>query len=513
MGRHEPARGSPFPRKYHNNYRPNNQRPEGFILPLVVIIGLILAVGGFTLLARSFAGLFGATRHEQSRQAQELAETGLAQTIELLNRKYSYLLINCYSRSGSPPTPNDCINTGTWSAPQLPSSICPGSDRAASAFPLENSISTPKGRYRIEFYAYAGTQFYGGTGKLKVIGERLNKDGDKILATATVEETFDVKPKPCDARYGETATSSGFPGLLGWNMNLGNNDVRGVTSGNVLCILCKVSNPSLSDGTYTKAETELAVNAKSNSNVDGKIFIGEISTPDVLTFPASLRPYVTGKSITSGTTITADSTATTSSASANNDGMCATDRGNPPVTHCLINSINLQGSGKNDSKLLKINSTAGPVRLYVSGDITIGGNTGIDHTGEPGRLGLFGNPISSNSQCSSSPTFTNQSVTLAGSSTAANLFAYFPCATMGINGGGGTEVTCSSNGECGGGDVRGALWAKTWNASASNSAELVVPADMGSQLLEYFGTAYAISIRDYVALGVNSWRGFQGFSQ
>jgi hypothetical protein len=36
---------------------------------------------------------------------------------------------------------------------------------------------------------------------------------------------------------------------------------------------------------------------------------------------------------------------------------------------------------------------------------------------------------------------------------------------------------------------------------------------MGSQLLEYFGTAYAISIRDYVALGVNSWRGFQGFSQ
>ena len=151
---------------------------DGFILPLVVIIGLILAVGGFTLLARSFAGLFGATRHEQSRQARELAETGLATTIELLNRKYSYLLINCYSRSGSPPTPNDCINTGSWSTPQLPSSICPGSERSTSTFPLQQNIDTPKGRYRVEYYAYASTQFYGGTGKLKVTGERLNSQGE-----------------------------------------------------------------------------------------------------------------------------------------------------------------------------------------------------------------------------------------------------------------------------------------------------------------------------------------------
>ena len=41
------------------------------------------------MLARNFAGLFGATRQEQSRQAREIAETGLATTIELLNRKYS----------------------------------------------------------------------------------------------------------------------------------------------------------------------------------------------------------------------------------------------------------------------------------------------------------------------------------------------------------------------------------------------------------------------------------------
>jgi hypothetical protein len=494
----------------HDNAR-SSSVDNGFILPLVIILGLILAVGGFTMLARSFAGLFGATRQEQARQAREIAETGLATTIELLNRKYSYLLINCYSRSGSPPTPNDCINTGTWSSPQLPSSICPGSDTATANFPLEQEINTPKGRYRIEFYAYAGTQFYGGTGKLKATGERLSSDGTRILASASVEQTFDVKPKPCDARFGDPATSSGFPGLLGWNVSLGNNDVKGVTSGNVLCILCTVANPSKSDGTYTQAEAETAVGALANSDVDGQIFLGKISTPDVPIFPASLTAYVSAKSISNTTTITASSTPTTSTATSTNGGSCATDTSTQPITHCLISSINLQGQ-----KVLTVDTTAGPVRLYVSGDISASGQAGIYHAGDSGRLGLFGNPISSDARCSSDPSFTNQTVTLAGTSMptkAAGLFAYFPCGRMGINGGAQATAECTPDGECGGGDVYGALWTKTWNGSSSNQAQLVVPKDMASQLLENFGTSFAISIRDYVALGINSWRGFQGFSQ
>jgi hypothetical protein len=494
----------------HDNAR-SSSVDNGFILPLVIILGLILAVGGFTMLARSFAGLFGATRQEQARQAREIAETGLATTIELLNRKYSYLLINCYSRSGSPPTPNDCINTGTWSSPQLPSSICPGSDTATANFPLEQEINTPKGRYRIEFYAYAGTQFYGGTGKLKATGERLSSDGTRILASASVEQTFDVKPKPCDARFGDPATSSGFPGLLGWNVSLGNNDVKGVTSGNVLCILCTVANPSKSDGTYTQAEAETAVGALANSDVDGQIFLGKISTPDVPIFPASLTAYVSAKSISDTTTITASSTPTTSTATSTNGGSCATDTSTQPITHCLISSINLQGQ-----KVLTVDTTAGPVRLYVSGDISASGQAGIYHAGDSGRLGLFGNPISSDARCSSDPSFTNQTVTLAGTSMptkAAGLFAYFPCGRMGINGGAQATAECTPDGECGGGDVYGALWTKTWNGSSSNQAQLVVPKDMASQLLENFGTSFAISIRDYVALGINSWRGFQGFSQ
>jgi len=485
----------------------SNQSDAGFLLPLVVIAGLILAVGGFAMLARSFAGLFGSIRQEQSRHARELAETGVARTIELLNRRYSYLMINCYSRSGSPPSPNDCVNTGTWTDPDLPSAICPGSASTGDTIPLTNTQTDPDGRYTVEYYAYAGTQFYGGTGKLKVIGERLSEDSSRVLATAAVETRFDVKPKPCDARFGDTATSSGFPGLLGWNVNLGNNDVKGVTSGNVLCILCSIPDP---DRPPTQAEAETAVGALANSDVDGKIFIGDISMPGVPQFPSDLSAYVTAGSITSTSTITASTTATTSVATNNNEGLCATDANTPPITHCLISDITLSGQ-----KVLTVDTTNGPVRLYVSGDIDAAGKSGIYHDGSPARLGIFGNTLSSDSRCSSDPDFTNQSVTLAGTSSpakAANIFAYFPCAVMSINGGAQATATCDPTGECGGGDVSGALWSKTWSGSSSNQAQLVVPKDMASDLLNYYGTSYAISIRDYVALGVNSWRAFEGIA-
>ena len=80
---------------------PDPRRPtrhsndSGFVLPLVVIIGLILLVGGLATLARSFGGLLGAIRQEQATQAREIAENGLARTVGRLNRQWPYLLINC----------------------------------------------------------------------------------------------------------------------------------------------------------------------------------------------------------------------------------------------------------------------------------------------------------------------------------------------------------------------------------------------------------------------------------
>ena len=62
---------------------------------------------------------------------------------------------------------------------------------------------------------------------LKVTGERLGSSEDQLLASATIETSFDIKPKNCDSVFGQPAKSSGFPGLLGWSINLGGNDVLG----------------------------------------------------------------------------------------------------------------------------------------------------------------------------------------------------------------------------------------------------------------------------------------------
>ena len=216
---------------------------------------------------------------------------------------------------------------------------------------------------------------------------------------------------------------------------------------------------------------------------------------------------------TGRTAQTTTTSSTTSSTTTSNNGFCATDESEPPVTHCRINSLLLSGKER-----LEIDSSAGPVRLYVEGlgnVVKAGGNTGIIHDGSPGDLSMFGLPLSADPICSNpNQGDTIQTVTLAGTSQgstqkAANMFVYFPCATIGINGGSQAEADCDETGECGGGDISGAVWAKTWDGSSSKNAQLVVPKNMGSQLFSGLGTRFGISVQDYIALGVNSWFSFQ----
>ena len=482
------------------------KRDSGFVLPLVIAVGLIVTVGGFAMMTRSFGGLFGSIRSEHARQAREAAESGLAQTIEELNRKYNYLLINCYSEtsgafsSTTSPVANSCSKTGIWSAPSLPSAICKGSRTTGSYPSLSKTIDQPKSRYRINHFAFKGTSFYGGTGNLRITGERLNSEGDRILATAAIEQTFNIIPKPCPI-------GSGFPGLLGTqSIDLGGNDVTGITSGNVFCISCTVEDPSRDDGTYTRDELEDAVGANKNSDVDGQIYIGELHVPLAKTFPSELEAFVTRQSIDTELTITASDTATTA-ANANPSGMCATDSNIPPITHCLIDTIDLKRG------FLTVDSEAGPVRLYVSGNVSAGGKSGIIHRQgsndlpEPARLSLFGNPRDDSDS-------THQTVMLSGVSKpakAANLFVFVPEGTVGINGGAqGTAICDEETGECGGGDIHGAVWAKEWNGSNSNNAQLVVPANMGDQLFRHHGKDFAIGVSDFAGIGTNSYISQQG---
>lgn len=538
----------------------------GFALPLVVVVGFILAIGGMALIARSFGGLVSSTRSEQSRQAREIAEAGMAETLENLNRRFNYLLINCYQN-----TNNECQNivftsspsgtqVGLWNAPRYPSSVCPGAQRLP--YPQFTKATTqPKGEYKVVSYVFDGTQFYGGKGTLTIEGTR-RSESNQVLATSVIQKTFEVKPKNCGADLKGNANNSGFPGLKANQITLGGNDVKGSISGNILCSECAYADPL----NPQPGEERTLIGANPNediSQIDGHIFIGEITEPDVWPIPASIRakiaPQVNGEEVikplqdfldhevvdgkkTNTFKIAAGSApASTESITTNNGGMCATDipdsaiADGQPITYCIASSIVLS-----NTEQLKIDTTNGPVKLYVTGDVDVGGQRSIQQTRSDGeattafRLGLFGLNQSECSAARETDTNFQQEVWLAGVSKtkngedpkAANLFVHFPCGKVGIKGGAQSEAECNTTdptitpdnatagqipyGDCGGGDLRGVVWAEKWDGSNSNNAQLVVPPDAADDGLRNQGFEYSISVKDYVAVGTNSWFGFGG---
>ena len=428
---------------------------DGFVLPIVMVLGFIIFAGAMATSTRSFSVLYGSIRQSQSRQAREAAESGLARIIEKLNSDYSYLLVE-------PALSN-------WESPNYPTSICPGSTRSNSIDLASDPLVTGKlfddtARYTLTKFTFNGTKFYGGTATFLVKGEKLSSTGD-IQATAFVEKTVDIKPKNCGAPLNGNPTNSGFPGLLGKTIDMGNNDVWGSVSGNVLCTTCT--------GT-SEDEIEDEIKLFKKGDIEGNLFAGPIAMPTPDSPPAGTTPFA----ITGETSITAGSQPAGSP--------CTFDG---TTTHCNITSITL------NSQNLSIDSSNGPVNLYVSGDITMGGQASIVHTkgGQPGHpwdLAILGNPENTETSACS------QEFTLNGGSTTANVFVHAPDACVGINGGSQKP------------DIRGAVWSKHFDGSRSNNAEIEVPDDMGD-IGANRDPAYGISITDFVAIGARDWKSFQ----
>jgi hypothetical protein len=474
------------------------QQPGGgYVLLVAIIAGFILAISGLGLVSRLTSGQLGSIRQQQSREAREIAEAGLIRTMAALNSSYPYLLINCYVRQGS--LPSNC--KGSWQQPFLPSSICPGANTNWVGMPTTGFVGgttqSPQGRFEVDLYVFQGTQFYGGNAILRVRGQRLAAGGSRVLAVANVEQNISIKPKNCDAAFNQPPANSGFPGLLASKVELANNDVIGAISGNVLCTECDpvddVDIREMMDEeglTYEQARQALArerIGALRNGVVTGNVFVGaNITLPPVPQFPSGLT--ATPAEITDTTALVSRSV---------NGGRCAVDAA--LITHCRITTIDLSG---NQKKQLSIDTTAGPMRLYVSGNISLAGRAALVHSGPMQNLAIYGNPRDANDD-------NDQTVTLSGGANGGTMFVYFPDATVQINGGSRNPAECDSTDDvCLGGDIRGAVWAKVWNGSSSNEAQLVVPHDMGPLMFGYFGPQFALSIRDYVALGSNAWGSF-----
>lgn len=432
--------------------RARNQ-DKGFVLPIVMVLGFIIFAGAMATSTRSFSVLLGSIRQSQSRQAREAAESGLSKIIESLNSDYSYLLVE-------PALSN-------WAAPNYPTSICPGSTRSngidlASDPLVRGKLFNNTARYTLISYVFDGTKFYGGTATFLVKGEKLSSTGD-IQATAFVEKTVDIKPKNCGAPVNGNPTKNGFPGLLGRTIKLRNNDIMGKVSGNVLCTTCKGTTEEVIAG-------EIEIHHK-NGIVEGNLFAGPIAmpTPDPPPDGALAFPVEDNLTITAGET--------------SEDHSCIVKDG---TTHCNIKYIDLGGD-------LTVDTTNGPVNLYVSGDISMSGQSSIIHSGHPWDLAILGNPETEANGCS-------QTFVLNGGAQATNIFVHAPDACVGINGGSSEP------------DIYGAIWSKhygpTGTGSGSNRAEIWVPDDIGD-IGANRDPAYGLSITDFVALGARNWKSFQ----
>lgn len=441
----------------------------GFILPLIIIAGLIIGAGLMALSARTFAGLFGSIRQGQSREAREIAESGAAIILKELNRNYPYLLIeDCEisSRTGTPDCSGwkDKASGGSFT---YRTSICPKSDAPPQNIlsKLSGTTAGSTGRYRLISYNFTGDQHQGGTGRIKVMGEKISvlSSGTSVRATAFVDEELSVLPKNCNVPVNTPSEQSGFPGLIAERISLGNNDIFGDVNGNVLCTEC---NPN-----QTREALATQMGLQNNGTVEGNLYGGKIAIPPVPQFPPNAPITPSNTAITGNTTL---------SAGASNGGRCFTDSQN--ITHCKVSSINLSGN-----ETLTINTgSSGAIRLYVDGNINITGNTALIHSGSPTALGIFGRPRSTSLSCS-------QNVTIGGGGTTMNLFLFMPDACVGINGGSGTP------------DIRGSVWAREYAGSNSNNADISVPDNMGSLSFTTFGSGFGLGIREFAALGTNRW--------
>lgn len=492
------------------------------------MIGMIMMVGGFAMMARTFGAFRGSIRTSQFNQAQEIAERGISEVINQLNSDYRYLWVNCYRRTSSTTYAggNNCNSVGEWgysSQPRaeahlsLPSfltancSNAPSDQNEQKGYAAQvtksadvSTASGPSGTWTLESYSFLGSQIDGGSGILRVIGERKSSDG-AILATATIEQEINVRSKSCGARINNDSLASNFPGLLGRSITLGNNDIRGQTSANVFCTGCTITTPLNTSG----------------SIIDGQTYFGALQLPPVPIFPPSLLSSVSSGTLDaqSGKHITIappnsplrqfsptypDGSAVPSSGTA---PMCVTDNQNPPIAHCLIDAIDLKGNTN-----IVTNSSTNQIRLYVNGDIDSAGNGDIVNNGDSADLAIF----STRTSCTSATLGTQTFMFRGGSSTKA--FIYAPCTTVGIKGGGGTTSTCPNampsppSVTCTGGDIDGAVWTGIWDGSNSNVAEITVPNTMSSDLVAVFGSGFSVGPSDYVGVGVKNWRSFRGNS-
>lgn len=524
------------------NGRLNSQK--GFILPMVVVAGFIIAAGIMALSTRTFAGLIGSIRLGQSREAQQAAESGLATILKELNRKYAYLLDNDCPVGDSYDPKTDCLD---WVAsPTNRDEICPNSSQFPTADLAKiiardlSNEGNARSRYQLVSYKFDGIPTQGGIASIRVKGESfatLSNGSRQTRSVAVAEKRVSIVPKqglPCEGSIKSQLPEKNktFAGLLATrSLDFGNNIINGqLIPPNVVCTLdCYSTNPTLSNPSLLTK-------------------VSSITMPAVPQFPYSNF---------AGNPISLSGGVDYIIAGSSNNNKCIYES-STGITHCLIPKLELSGqaelrilstpgesacipntSGKKAGSCTSVTVPSGStgIRLYfpktdqeicsqynqiVCASVNISGGARISHNGTADNLALFGRPA-----IYGNPTpDPSQTVNFGGGAYTVNMFIYFPDGRVGISGGSSTVTSDNPS-------VTGAIWAKdlgctpplaltcTWGSRSAN-ATWQVPDEMGGLLGTKFGPRFNLTyIRrpnsglgtgdatEYGAVGTEKWQLFQ----
>ncbi len=389
----------------------NRYSDRGFALPVAVGMGLIMLLIAATLVTRSHGDQATASAQKATAQSLAVAEGGTSRTLANLNQSnpdVSSLLKRTYD-------PNGLLGSAVneWTASNMPP--CTTTTGLLSGT-IGNST------YEVLAYRYDATNK---TGTLLVKG--LVPVGG-ASSESRVQQTFNVNPK-----------AGSVIGVLGTNdISLGNNDIRGI-NGNVACTNttnCPVTCP------YTTASAKDAIGAGPQADIDGKIFLGPVTTPTLPTMPTIWNGV--GTAPTTAFTISLGDYTTNNTTLVFPRSSDFTNHVAGTPYHYSIGTMNANGFNLtiNTVKNATTNPTGDPVYFWVSGDINMGGSSQLNHTApsdNPTAFRIYGTST------------TSQDMVVASGASDVDAFIFAPNARVGINGTGTIDgmVYAKSFGEVG----------------------------------------------------------------
>ena len=533
-----------------NNRKSSSQ--AGYVLPLVIITGMILVVGAVILSTRSFSGLIRSTRQKQADEAIEIAETGVSNLVNELNNNFPYLLtVNCQVENNSASEQLEAPRCTGWQNFQLgqyasSSSACSGrSDNPSQIMSrLYQTTNNDHGSYRLRSYEFKGDLVQGGPAVIKVQGQRFkgsasppDTPASAIAASAIIEQEITIIPKCCNKAPYEACSSSGWGyGLATKNiaLQLGDiiDEVRPTTpsEANVHCVNCDEPPPEKCEP-WTSAGQKITVdcsvfNQESPDEqltgagvIDGERSSGEIDFPTAPTWedirdadgnelPDNLKNLEPWNLFYQAVTIGHDSDPDNFHPE---HCVTITDQStNQKTTHCRILNINASGA-----TALTVKPENGDIKFYMEGQqINLSGvNSFKCHRDDPnnnmplpcnfGQFVIYGGASTYKGKWPSIPDTTQyacgqKDFNLSGGGSI-EAFLHIPCFNVNLSGGNETfPIT-----------IKGAVISNDYDTTG-DYARLIIPTDAGAIICNNYnicssGSGSGSSKMEFIALGSNRW--------